>query len=76
MAVAAVLAVALGLLCWVLILVLTGHDIPSPPIPRPRPTHTSPLTPGLSMARSVKTIDVGPDPLAEPDPLKPYRGGN
>lgn len=73
MAVATVLAVTLGLLFWVLILVLTGHDIPSPPIPRPRPEHSSSLTPDPPMKRLVKTIEVGPDPLAEPDPLKPYR---
>lgn len=70
----ALAAITLGILFWAMVQSLVADYSDDIPFPRPRPVHTSPLMLDLPMTRSVKTIPVGPDPLAEPDPLKPYRG--
>jgi hypothetical protein len=66
----ALAAVGVGILIWALIQTYIGER--GVPIPRPRPDHVS-VASAKPVGRKVKTFAVGPDPFAEPDPLKPYQ---
>ena len=66
--VATAAAMALGLLCWVFIHLFVDRDDDV------RPRFPVPTWGGTEMVHRVKIIPIGPDPLAEPDPLAPYSG--
>lgn len=70
MLITALAAVGVGILIWSLIQTYIGER--GVPIPRPRPDHVS-VASAKPVGRKVKTFAVGPDPFAEPDPLKPYQ---
>jgi hypothetical protein len=64
-AIAVVLSVVLGFVFWTLLQIFIAHSVSTHPV------STSWIAP---VVRRVKTIPIGPDLLAEPDPLKPYGG--